>query len=560
MRLTRLARLSLPYVAVLPLLWVLSAFILYPTLNTVGLSLSREGVFSLSYHQEFFTYTPTLRAFRNTIVLGFASVIVAGVIGTALAIFINSFQFWGRQIVDILLLIPIMIPGVALTIVFMQLYGQSGMLTKTVEWVLGLDGPPWRFEGFWAILFIHGYTMYVFFYVNVSAALKRVDLSMVEAAASLGAGRLRTYATVILPLLTPSFVAASVLTFMAGIGSFAAPSLVGGYRVLSVQILLSKVNNFIEFAAVQGLMLSVISIVFLGLMRWVESKRDYALAKPGATLTPKVVTGFWPKVALYSTVVTIVALLALPMLTIVLLSFVKQGTWIVSIFPTEFGFDNYLRFFERRRTYQPFVNSLTMAGMAACMAVMVGAFASYVIVKTRLKIRWLVEVAVLLPWALPSSTVAINMIAAFNEPTPFTGSIILVGTYYILPLTYFTGILVLVVRSTNAALTQLHDSLEEASRSLVAAWSMTFRRITLPLVAPGLLAGGLLGFVLSIDEYTASALMYTIHNQPISVAMTNAMYDFNIGLSMTYGVLQILMTFTLIWAIKRFAGLADFRF
>jgi iron(III) transport system permease protein len=177
-----------------------------------------------------------------------------------------------------------------------------------------------------------------------------------------------------------------------------------------------------------------------------------------------------------------------------------------------------------------------------------------------MKIRWPMEVLILLPWALPASTVAINMINAFNRMNLFSFYTVLVGTYWILPLTYFVGMLTLVVRSTSASMRQMDRSLEEASRSLGAGWVTTFRRVVVPIVAPGILAGGLLGFIGAVGEYTSSALMYTVANVPISVAMTNAMYNFDIGLSMTYGILQIALTLTIVVLARGVGRVGELRF
>lgn len=558
---SRALRRALPYLAVAPLLWLLFGTILYPAWSTLVLSLTDEGRASLRHYAEFVSYGPTLRAFRNTVVLGAATVVVCGLVGTALALAVRGLAFRGRAVVDLLLLLPIMIPGVAFTIAVMQLYGESGMVTVGLQRLLRLEAPPFALEGFWGILVIHAYTQYVFFYVNVSAALGRVDRTLVEAARGMGASRARVLRTVVLPLVTPALVAAAVLTFMSGVGSFAAPSLIGGgFRVLSVQILMSKVGGYVEFAAVQGIALSVISVAFLVLMRWAEARRDYASGRVVQPLAPREIGGPWARAALYAVLAGMAAFVALPIAAIAMLSLVEPGTWMVQIYPDEFGLGNWREFLTDPRTARPFVNSLAMAGMATGLAVVAGVAASYVITRTRLRVRWAVEVTVLLPWALPASMVAINMVGAFNRSNPLSGDVILVGTWWLLPLTYFTGILVLVVRSTNAAFAGLHGSLEEASRSLGASLAATIRRVSLPLVAPGVLAGGLLGFVVTLDEYTASALMYTVHNVPVSVATRNAMYDFDVGLAMTYGTAQIVLTMALVALVKRAASVPDLRF
>ncbi|MCD7033589.1 iron ABC transporter permease [Metabacillus sp. GX 13764] len=548
-------------IALIPLLWILIGFILYPTLNTVSLSFFHNSRFSLEYYQQFFTYSKNMEAFRNTLMVGFATVIICGVIGTALAIFVNVFSFPGKKLMHLLLLSPIMLPGVVTTIVFMQLYSESGLVTKTVQLLFHMKEPPFELKGFWGIMFIHAYTQYIFFYVNVSAGLKRIDQSLIEAAKNMGASSWKVYRTIILPLMTPALVASSVLTFMTAVGSFAAPMLVGGsFRVMSVQILMTKVNNYLELAAVQGIMLSLISVGFLLVMRWFETRRDYTVSVKGRVTGTIRIESTLAKWVFVLVSCLLVFIIILPIFTLILLSFVKQGTWIAEIYPSVFSFDNYVQFFTEPRVMQPFINSINMAVLSTALAVAVGSISSYIIIKTKLKLKWLIEVLVLLPWALPASTVAINMVAGFNVPNIFSFNQVLAGSYWILPLTYFVGMLTLIVRSTNASLLQLHPSIEEASRSLGASWFSTFRKIVIPIVMPGILAGALLGFIGALGDYTSSALMYTVHNIPISVEMISKMYDFNIGLSMSYGVIQVGITILVILVSQKLGKIGDFKF
>ena len=121
------------------------------------------------------------------------------------------------------------------------------------------------------ILLVHAYTMYVYFYMTVSSAIRGIHPALEEAAANLGAGPWSGFRSVILPLLTPALVAASLLVFMTSMASFSAPFLLaGGFRVLSLQIYFSKINGNLDMAAAQSVILSVISISFLLFMRWYQ--------------------------------------------------------------------------------------------------------------------------------------------------------------------------------------------------------------------------------------------------------------------------------------------------
>ena len=131
----------------------------------------------------------------------------------------------------------------------------------------------------------------------------------------------------------------------------------------------------------------------------------------------------------------------LPIITIIVLSFVKQGTWMIEIFPSEFDLGNYIKIFTNSRSFEPFLNSLQMAGLAAILATLIAIPAAYTITKTRTRLKPLLEFLLMLPFALSGSAIAINMINGFSS--------VLLGTWLLLPLTYFVSQLPLAVRSVT---------------------------------------------------------------------------------------------------------------
>ena len=147
----------------------------------------------------------------------------------------------------------------------------------------------------------------------------------------------------------------------------------------------------------------------------------------------------------------------------------------------------------------------------------------------------------MVPWALPGTVVAINLIVAFSQGTPFSFGQVLVGSFWLLPIAYFIRHLPIVFRASSAAFRQIDSSLEEAARNLGAGWFYSFRRITLPLIGPGVLAGTLLAFVTALGEFVASILLYVYDNRPIAIEILSHLRQFNIGSAAAYGVLLLLL-------------------
>lgn len=156
--------------------------------------------------------------------------------------------------------------------------------------------------------------------------------------------------------------------------------------------------------------------------------------------------------------------------------------WTFQTYPTVFNVENYRLLFEDPNIFKPLRNSLLMAVIATLANLVFGVIASYVLVKRKFVGKSFVDILVMIPWALPATVIGMNLIFAFNEPSVFSFGQILVGTFWILPLAYFIRHIPLVVRSTNAVLEQLDDSIEEAARNLGAKWFYTFRKVIFPII------------------------------------------------------------------------------
>lgn len=546
-------RQVLKSVGIAALLFFLIGYILFPILKTLEVSLIKDETLSVATYILLFTSDSYREPVVNSIVLGFLTMIVCGIIGTLLAFFVHFFEFPCKSFIDKLLLLPMLLPGIIIVFSFVQLYGESGLVTKTLQFMLELEEPPFRISGLPGILFIHAYTQYVYFYISVSIALKHIDISVIESARSLGASKCRILLTVIMPFLASALIAAGAMTFMTGIGSFTAPSIIGGgFKVLTTQILLAKANNYMDIAATQVVTLIGISLFLFSVFRFYEGKTRFTASVKVVPIRPIRIRNPGVRfIVLLSTGIIIVTIL-LPVATIILLSFVPSGSWMVSYYPTEFSLQNYIDIFTSSRKLEPFLNSIVMALAAAGVGGLIALPSSYIIVRSQTRMKWIVEMLTILPWAVPASAIAINIINAFNEPSVFSLSAVLVGTSILLPLGYLIKSLPIMIRTINISYGKLNEAYMEASKSLGADKLKTFTQIILPVLSPGLLAGVLLVFIRSIGEYTVSVFLYNASNKPISIAMVNGIFEYNIGLAMAYGSLLIVLTVLLSFVIGRF--------
>lgn len=528
----------------LPAFGVLLWLVLYPHLFVVGESVWVDGALSLEGYREFFTSRSQLEALWGSLWISAGSVVLSALIGVPLAFLFTRFDFPGRTVFGALAALPVLLPPLVGVIAFLFLYGESGIFTRTVQLVLGLERPPWRLVGGWAILLVHAYSMYVYFYLFTAAGLARLDDSAAEAAESLGASRWRVLWRVTLPMLSPSLMAASVLVFMTSMASFSAPYIFGGgFRVLTTQIFNSKMSGELTMAMVETVVLATASLLFLWILRRFDRGREYAAVGKGIGTRRRPVRSRWARALIPALGVGGVLVLLLPHLTLVLVSFVPEGAWTIQILPTRYTLDNYRSLFTSPQLWTPVMNSLQMATLATVGNLVFCFLLAYLLVRKRFRGKGTLLTLTMLPWALPGTVIAIALATTFSVNQPWAGRVLLVGTFWILPLAYFIRNIPLVAQAAMASFRQYDPELEEASQSLGADWFTTMRRVAAPLVLPGLMAGGLLAWVAALGEFVSSILLYTHRSRPISIEILSQLRGFDFGAAAALGVvLAVLMT------------------
>ena len=530
------------YVLISPLFLILLAYVVYPMYkNFIQSVLDQEGTLTLANYLKFFTIEANVEALFNSVYISVISVLSCAIVGVSMAFLLNRYEFPGRRLLSVLVLVPMALPPLIGSLSFSFLYGSSGIFPRLIQAVFQLEEVPFALEGIWGIIVVHTFTMYTYFYLSASAAIKGLDPSLEEAAAGLGAGRLLIWRKVILPMLTPAMVASSLLVFMISMASYTAPLMFGVERTMTMQITLSRTNGNLDMAATQSTMLSIVSISFLILMTWYQNRRNYQNASKGIGVhRTEVRSPFVKYVAAVLSVLGVMILL-LPILVIALISFAVDGEWTTQIIPTAYTWDHYVELFTDDRTWQPIWNSIQMSTVAVIGNIIFGVAAAYAMVRFHFKGKAFMDILIMVPWALPGTVVAVNLIAAFSEGNVFSFNQVLVGTFWILPLAYFVRQLPLVFRNSQASLMQMDHSIEEAAQSLGANWWYSFRRVVLPIIIPGILAGTLLAFVQGLTEFVASILIYTPSTMPLSVGIWNKLYSFQFGTACAYGVLQTVL-------------------
>lgn len=540
----------LPLMGAVGLVLLLAWLVGYPLLLTLAESFHGPSGWTGRWFAEFFRRPDEWLALWRSLWISVASVALAAAVGIPLAFIFERADFPGRRVLGAVAALPVALPPLVGVIAFLFLYGESGFVSRAVQALLRLDHAPWRLAGPGAILLVHAYSFYVYFYLFTRAGLARQDAALLEAAASLGAGSARRLWRVTLPLLRASLVTAALLTFMTALASFSAPYLFGGgFRVMPTQILASKLNGDRQMSQVETVMLAVVALAGLWASQGTGAGGAPASGVRGVAPARRRVGAPLARAAAAAGY-TLALVLLLPHLVMALLSLVPTGTWIAEAFPPVLNLGNWAQLGDRQHL-RPIVNSLWMATAATVAAAVLGLAAALAAGAVRRRaghagngrgrlgnrVGGILEALVGLPWAIPGTVFAIALATTFSVDAPWLGRFVLIGTPVLLPLAYLVRSLPLTGRAALAGLRGIDPALTEAAAALGAGRFRTLRRITLPQLRPALAAGAGLAFITALGDFVTSIVLYTYDTRPISIEILANVQLQDLGMGAVYGVL-----------------------
>ncbi len=523
-------------------------YILLPLFSLIKQSFLPDGIssslFSVRAYAEILRST-FFEAALNSIGISLCSVIGSAIAGIFFAYVFHNFDFPLKAIFSKLVLVPLALPPLVGVISFMFLIGESGMLTRGIAALLGIAPSHFALQGWWGIVAVHVYSFYVYFYLFTSSALNQLSEShgsVIDASLSLGASRAVTIRRIILPMLTPSFVGASLITFMASMASFSAPFLFGGTtRFLTLEIYTAKLNGNDANAAAFAVLLSMVSVGFLLLLRWYQSRKSYLRVTKGSSRRSTVPHSAAARFIAVAVALIVVGLFSLPVIAIIILSFVKEGSWTYQILPDTFTAQNFIKLFSDTHVFEPVTNSVEMAFVATAIVVFIGVCTSFLVVRNKFIGKRLLELLMNVPFGIPGTVIAVGLILSFNHPSFFSAQSILVGTFWILPLAYAVRNLPILFRSTASGLESVDPSLEEAAMTLGSTGWRIFKKITLPLLFSSIVSGALLVFINSLGEFVSSILLYSYNTRPISIEILSQLRLYNVGGAAAYCTLLMVL-------------------
>ena len=198
---------------------------------------------------------------------------------------------------------------------------------------------------------------------------------------------------------------------------------------------------------------------------------------------------------------------------------------------------------------RPIFNSLILASAATIMCVVFGSLAAYTSVRRKFFGKWALDLTIMLPFVIPGIVTGVAFLTTFN-----TGPVVLTGTAIIIILAYFTRRIAYIFRSVSASITQVDNKIEEASAICGATWGWTMRKVTLPLIAPGILAGSILVFSTLITEMSVTIILYSARWKTIAISIFEQLTSDDVLEASTVGSIAIVMTLILVFSASKLIG------
>ena len=486
-------------------------FFLWPIAETVrGAFVGSDGRFTLDYIAEVFRNPLYLEGLWNSFRIGIFATLLAAVIAMPLAWISDRFNFPGKPLLGALVLVPMIMPPFVGAIGVKQILGQQGALNALLAdlGILNPDAPiDWLGEGrIWGVVALIALNLYPIIYLNVLAALANVDPAMEEAAENLGCTGFRKFRKITLPLIMPGVFAGGTIVFIWSFTELGVPLMFDFTRVASVQIfhgIKDIGGNPFPFALVV-VMLAATTLLYAASKLTLGRSSHAMMAKAtsqGGPRDPGPV-GRWLCAAAFSAV-TLLAVL--PHLGVVLVAFSTE--WYQTILPSGWTLSHFEAALGHNLTLPSIQNSLKYAGLATLLDVVLGVAIAYVVVRTRLAGRQILDALAMMPLAVPGLVLAFGYLAMTQEGKIFEFLNPSVDPLIILVIAYSVRRLPYVVRSAAAGFQQTSVTLEEAAQNLGCPPLRTLRKITIPLIAANLLAGGLLAFSFAMLEVSDSLIL-----------------------------------------------------
>lgn len=489
------------FVFIILIFYFLFTFVVFPLFQVIKYSIFIDGQWNFSNYLAIFAKRYYFQPFINSIVLGIYTATIGTIAGFLFAYALTRTPLPFKSFFRLTATFPIISPPFVVALAAILLFGRAGALNPWIKNIVG----NYSIYGLNGLVLVETIAYSPTAFLVLYGVLEAIDPSLEEASMDLGASRIKIFSSITLPLATPGIASAWLLVFIQSMADFGNPMVISGnYRVLSVQAFLQITGMYdLPRGSTLAMLLLIPTLIAFFVQKYWVSRKSYVTVtgKPtGATIKK---LEWYIKLPVYGACLLYAGIVILFYGTIVYGSF--QTLWGVN--PT-LTLQNYVEMFEVGKDY--LIDSISLSTIATPITGIVGIFISFLIIRKKFIGRGLMEFISMLTFAVPGTVVGIGYILAFNQESVMM-PVILTGTAWIIILLLVFRNMPVGIRSGIAALQQIDPAIEEASTDLGADSNTTFRKITLPMIAPAFFSGLAYSFVKAMTAI--SAIIFVVSGQ-----------------------------------------------
>lgn len=515
-------KIGLAEVSLLLSILVLVVIVAVPVLLIFVTAFFKDGQLNIAGVTEILASSDTYLALRNSLVIALGTTVFSTVIGVFFAWLIARTDLPFKRLMKAMFMVPFMLPSFICAMAWKVLLSpRAGYINKLFMALFHLDSAPIDIMSLGGIIAIETMYLFPFVFLQVSGALERMDPTLEESARISGAGLLTITSKITLPLVMPSIAAGALLVCLYSLAHFGVPAILGTEK--GIYNIPTKIYERIyasggSFEAIRtGTILSAILVISAALILKIQNsllKKGRFQIIAGKSMRPVVLKLRGLKIPMLTiSVLYILITVVLPTVTIFLIGGLK--TYGLPFFLKNMTWDNYFEIFRWKMTKDAIWNSVFLSVGAAFVTMLAGVMISYVIVKMKVRGKFALEFLGVLPFSLPGTVIALGCILTWSGRF----GINLYNTAGIIFVAYIARYMAFAIKSNSAALEQVSDSLEEASRSCGATHWQTLKNIVVPLIRPGMISAFFLIFLPALRELTTSVLLYGPTTRTIGVAI-----------------------------------------
>ncbi|HEU4921892.1 MAG TPA: iron ABC transporter permease [Burkholderiales bacterium] len=501
------------YLGIVPL-----GFLLWQSFFTPHTA-AKAAELTLGNYREAYGSAETWVLFWNSVKFASGTAVLAFVLGTALAWMNERTNTPFKALFFALSLIPLVIPGILFTVSWILLGSPKiGLINLALQTVFDTEAVFINVYSLWGMIWVDALHYSPMAFLLMTAAFRAMDPALEESAVMSGASMWQVVTRVTLPLVWPAIFATLLILFVRAIESFEVPALLG--LPVGIQVFTSAIYQAVHrypsqiglasAYAVTLLLLTTIGVYFQSVL---SSRGNKYATMTGKGFRPRQIDlGPWRYLAVAVFLVYFLLIVLLPFAVLLWSSFQKFYS-VPSIEAIQrMTFEPYRTVLDHPGLWRSVWNSLVLAVGSATLIMLVTSVICWIVVKTRLPGRWLLDNIASLPMVFPGIVLGLSiMILYLYVP------IGVYGTIWILVIAYVTRFLPYGLRYNTTSMLQIHKELEESAAMSGASWTTTFRRIILPLLKPGLVAGWIYIMIVSIRELSSSILLYSPGNEVLSI-------------------------------------------